>query len=71
MMTDAHDRLTFELDMDGDSLREECGVFGVFGHEDASALTALGMPCNTVARRPAVLSRSTANDFTPNAGSGW
>ena len=43
MMTDAHDRLTFELDMDGDSLREECGVFGVFGHEDASALTALGM----------------------------
>jgi len=43
MMTDAHDRLTFELDMDGDSLREECGVFGVFGHEDASALTALGL----------------------------
>lgn len=42
-MTDAHDRLTFELDMDGDSLREECGVFGVFGHDDASALTALGM----------------------------
>ena len=42
-MTDAHDRLTFELDMDGDSLREECGVFGVFGHEDASALTALGL----------------------------
>ncbi len=43
MMTDAHDRLTFELDMDGDSLREECGVFGVFGHDDASALTALGL----------------------------
>ncbi len=42
-MTDAHDRLTFDLDMDGDSLREECGVFGVFGHEDASALTALGL----------------------------
>lgn len=42
-MTDAHDRLTFELEMNGDSLREECGVFGVFGHDDASALTALGM----------------------------
>lgn len=43
MMTDAQDRLTFELDMDGDTLREECGVFGVFGHDDASALTALGL----------------------------
>ncbi len=42
-MTDAHDRLTFDLDMDGDSLREECGVFGVFGNEDAAALTALGL----------------------------
>jgi amidophosphoribosyltransferase len=42
-MTDAHDRLTFDLDMDGDTLHEECGVFGVFGHEDASALTALGL----------------------------
>ena len=26
-----------------DRLREECGVFGVFGHEDAAALTALGL----------------------------
>lgn len=43
MMTDAHDTLTFELEMNGDSLREECGVFGVFGHDDAAALTALGM----------------------------
>ena len=25
------------------SLREECGVFGVFGHPDAAALTALGL----------------------------
>ena len=37
----AHD--TFNLDMDGDTLREECGVFGIFGHDDASALTALGL----------------------------
>jgi amidophosphoribosyltransferase len=28
---------------DGDRLREECGVFGVFGHSDAAALTALGL----------------------------
>lgn len=27
----------------GDTLREECGVFGVFGHPDAAALTALGL----------------------------
>jgi len=26
-----------------DSLREECGVFGIFGHSDAAALTALGL----------------------------
>lgn len=26
-----------------DSLHEECGVFGVFGHPDAGALTALGL----------------------------
>jgi len=26
-----------------DTLREECGVFGVFGNEDAAALTALGL----------------------------
>ncbi|ABS65086.1 amidophosphoribosyltransferase [Parvibaculum lavamentivorans DS-1] len=29
--------------MDDDKLREECGVFGVFGHNDAAALTALGL----------------------------
>lgn len=28
---------------DDDHLREECGVFGIFGHPDASALTALGL----------------------------
>jgi amidophosphoribosyltransferase len=26
-----------------DRLREECGVFGIFGHADAAALTALGL----------------------------
>jgi amidophosphoribosyltransferase len=32
-----------DLDLDGDRLREECGVFGVFGHPDAAAITALGL----------------------------
>jgi amidophosphoribosyltransferase len=27
----------------GDTLREECGVFGIYGHPDAAAITALGM----------------------------
>ena len=30
-------------DLDGDTLREECGVFGIFGHPDASAIVALGL----------------------------
>ncbi len=34
---------TDELDLDGDTLREECGVFGIYGHADAAALTALGL----------------------------
>lgn len=34
---------TFKEEMDGDTLHEECGVFGVLGHPDASALTALGL----------------------------
>ena len=28
---------------DGDTLHEECGVFGIFGHQDAAALTTLGL----------------------------
>ena len=32
-----------DLDLDGDRLREECGVFGVYGHADAAAITALGL----------------------------
>lgn len=35
---------TFDaIDFDGDTLREECGVFGIFGHPDAAAITALGL----------------------------
>ncbi len=29
--------------MDSDKFHEECGVFGIFGHADAAALTALGL----------------------------
>ena len=32
-----------DFDLDADRLREECGVFGIFGHADAAALTALGL----------------------------
>ena len=31
-----------QFDPDADRLREECGVFGIFGHPDAAAITALG-----------------------------
>ena len=30
-------------ELESDRLREECGVFGVFGHPDAAAITALGL----------------------------
>src|SRR6476646_2055951 len=35
------DLLTDELK--ADRLREECGVFGIYGHPDAAAITALGL----------------------------
>src|SRR6266849_497592 len=34
---------SLDLDINGDRLREECGVFGIFGHPDAAAITALGL----------------------------
>ncbi|NVO17676.1 MAG: amidophosphoribosyltransferase [Rhodoplanes sp.] len=33
----------FDPALDGDRLREECGVFGIYGHRDATAITALGL----------------------------
>lgn len=33
----------FERHLDGDHVRDECGVFGVFGHPDAATLTYLGL----------------------------
>ena len=32
-----------EIDLDEGRLREKCGVFGIFGHPDAAAITALGL----------------------------
>jgi len=32
-----------DFDLDDDRLREECGVFGIAGHPDAAAITALGL----------------------------
>src|SRR5260370_40152892 len=32
-----------DSDLEGDTLREECGVFGIFGHSEAAAITALGL----------------------------
>jgi amidophosphoribosyltransferase len=32
-----------DFELDADRLREECGVFGIYGHTDAAALTALGL----------------------------
>ncbi|WP_320199384.1 amidophosphoribosyltransferase [Agrobacterium sp. rho-13.3] len=34
---------SFNEVLDGDTLHEECGVFGILGHPDAAALTALGL----------------------------
>ena len=50
MIDDAacHDSHRFEtadpaFDPEADRLREECGVFGIFGHPEAAAITALGL----------------------------
>ncbi len=37
------DQFKDNFDLDGDLLREECGVFGIFRQNDAAALTALGL----------------------------
>src|SRR3569623_1487338 len=37
------DQRDIDLHGEGDTLREECGVFGIFGHPDAAAITALGL----------------------------
>src|SRR6266403_1510571 len=41
--TDLQDFDLAASDLEGDTLREECGVFGIFGHPEAAAITALGL----------------------------
>ncbi|MFG1425344.1 amidophosphoribosyltransferase [Roseixanthobacter glucoisosaccharinicivorans] len=36
-------QMNLDEDLNGDRLREECGVFGVFNHPDAAAITAIGL----------------------------
>lgn len=37
------DKGLLDEEMNADRLREECGVFGIYGHPDAAAITALGL----------------------------
>lgn len=39
-LTDTH---LDDFDLNADRLREECGVFGIYGHPEAAAVTALGL----------------------------
>ena len=65
-------RIELQDDLEGDTLREECGVFGIFGHPEAAAITALGLHAfSTAARKPPASSPSTAAVFTRSAGSAW
>jgi amidophosphoribosyltransferase len=43
--SDTPDHYDRDLDLhgDGDTLREECGVFGIYGHPEAATITALGL----------------------------
>jgi amidophosphoribosyltransferase len=42
-MTENTEAAEDTFDPNADRLREECGVFGIFGHPDAAAITALGL----------------------------
>jgi len=39
----AHQSFDVNDDLSGDMLREKCGVFGIYGHPEAAAITALGL----------------------------
>ena len=44
LMSDRHPMTASDaFDLEDDRLREECGVFGIYGHPDAAAITALGL----------------------------
>ena len=35
--------MLYVWDQDNDKLREECGVFGIWGHDEAATITALAL----------------------------
>jgi len=39
----AHTSYDVNDDLSGDMLREKCGVFGIYNHPEAAAITALGL----------------------------
>src|SRR3954447_7112064 len=41
--SDSNLGIELQDDLEGDTLREECGVFGIYGHPEAAAITALGL----------------------------
>jgi amidophosphoribosyltransferase len=43
LMAGANTNMITTNPFDDDKLKEECGIFGVYGHKDAAALTALGL----------------------------
>jgi len=56
-------------DLNADRLREECGVFGIYGHPEAAAITALGLHASSIAaRKPPASSPMTAAASIPSAG---
>ena len=56
------------FDTDGDTLREECGVFGIFGHPDAAAITATVRRPIATPTAPAIQARrSIAPSAAPSA----
>ena len=59
-------------DLEGDTLREECGVFGVFGHTEAAAIAALGLhPCSIADRKQPELCPTTEPGSIPSGGWAW
>jgi hypothetical protein len=58
------------LDADADRLREECGVFGIFGHPDVAAITALGLAARSNKARAKNNKGEIGRDVEPKTGRG-
>jgi hypothetical protein len=54
--------------IEDDHFKDQCGIFGVFGHPEASNLTYLGLyACSTAARNPRASWRRMAIGSRPCA----